>query len=266
MRKYFYTDGITKFGPYSKEELMAQNISRSTKIWFLGIENWTELSLINELDDLKSVIPPDLNKSNSQSDNKHKSNRFDYKKTVSSFIINLKKYHSWKLLVWIIVSIIVILIIICRFSSHSEQRLYKEIASNSYIADENFEIYVDKFYRDLEFFGIYPKKPRTAIIKFSKLDQLENTTHIHAITFGSNDDERIEIYINPSSWKKFNKPKRYFVMYHELAHDILNVDDLDNISSNKEKLMYPEISSYEDINMDDFIESYQSLFEEESSK
>lgn len=266
MRKYFYTDGITKFGPYSKEELKAQNISRSTKIWYLGIENWTELSLIKELDDLKLVIPPDLNKSNSKLDDKHKSNRFDYKKTISSFIIIIKKYHKWKLLVGVVVFIIVILMIIGKFRSHTEQRLYKVIAANSYTADENFEIYIDKFYRDLEFFGIYPKKPLTTIIKFSKLDQLNNTTHIHALSFGSNDDERIEIYINPSSWKQFNKPMRYFLMYHELAHDILNVDDLDDKSSNEGKLMYPAISSYEKKKMDDFIESYQLLFKEESSK
>ena len=60
MRKYFYTDGVTKFGPYSKEELKTQKISRSTKIWYFGLENWTELSQINELDEIISTIPPDI--------------------------------------------------------------------------------------------------------------------------------------------------------------------------------------------------------------
>ena len=73
-------------------------------------------------------------------------------------------------------------------------------------------------------------------------------------------------YINPSSWQQFSKPMRYFLMYHELAHDVLNLDDLDNIAINEGKLMYPEISSYEKKNMDDFIESFHTLFEEHSKK
>jgi hypothetical protein len=55
-------------------------------------------------------------------------------------------------------------------------------------------------------------------------------------------------------------------MYHELAHDILNLDDLDNKPINEGKLMYPEISTYEKKNMDDFIESFHSLFEEHAKK
>ena len=102
------------------------------------------------------------------------------------------------------------------------------------------------------------------IIKFSKLDQLDNTKHIHGLSFGSGDDDRIEIYINPSTWEQFNKPMRYFLMYHELAHDVLNLDDLEPKSWNEGKLMYPAISSYENKNMDDFIESTHALFEEQS--
>ncbi|WP_296686202.1 DUF4339 domain-containing protein [Flavobacterium sp.] len=266
MRKYFYTDGVTKFGPFSKEELKEQQISRSTKIWYFGIENWTELSLISDLDDLTSVIPPDLSKPTPLLNNNIKSNKFDFKKSISSLVINLKTHQKKKWLVGISVSIILSLIILGMFRKQSEEKLYEDIAANSYLTDEKFEIYIDKFYRDLEFYGIYPKKPSTIIIKFSKLDQLDNTTHIHAISFGRNDDDRIEIYINPSSWKQFTKSMRYYLMYHELSHDILNVDDLDRKTSNEGRLMYPEISSYERKNMDDFIESYHTLFEEESSK
>ena len=58
---------------------------------------------------------------------------------------------------------------------------------------------------------------------------------------------------------------RYFLMYHELAHDVLNLDDLEAMSWNEGKLMYPEISSYEKKNMDDFIESAHALFKEHSA-
>jgi hypothetical protein len=232
----------------------------------LGLENWTELYHIGELEDLTSVIPPDLTKPTPILNNNLKSNRFDYKETISSLIVNLKTYHKRKWLIGIVLSIIVAFIILGLFHKQSEDKIYKEIAANSYVTNEKFEIYIDKFYRDIGFYGIFPKKPRITIIKFSKLDQLDNTTHIHGLSFGIKDDNRIEIYINPSSWKKFTKPMRYYLMYHELAHDVLNVDDLEKKLSNEGKLMYPEISSYEKKNMDNFIESYHTLFKEEAAK
>ena len=42
----------------------------------------------------------------------------------------------------------------------------------------------------------------------------------------------------------------------------INLDDLDIKPENEGKLMYPEISSYEMKSMDDFIESFHSLFEQ----
>ena len=81
-----------------------------------------------------------------------------------------------------------------------------------------------------------------------------------------NDDDRIEIYINPSTWESFNKPMRYYLMYHELSHDVLNVDDLEHLQINEGKLMYPSIATYESKTMDDFIESSHELFEEVAAK
>ena len=110
-----------------------------------------------------------------------------------------------------------------------------------------------------------PKKPKVKIIKFSRLDQLDDTTHIHGMSFGINNDDLIEIYINPSSWESFNKPMRYMLMYHELAHDLLNLEDLAPTGSNNEKfLMYPHMSDFRNLTMDEFIESYQKVFLEYS--
>jgi hypothetical protein len=50
-------------------------------------------------------------------------------------------------------------------------------------------------------------------------------------------------------------------MYHELAHDILNLDDLKDLPENEGKLMYPALESYNEKTMDDFIESSHKLFE-----
>lgn len=266
MRKYFYTDGVNKFGPFSKDELKSQKVHRSTKVWYYGLEKWTEMSEIIELNDITSTIPPELKSFNDLSESKIQ--KPEHKTKEKPILIHPKPNKS-KPLRWIIgiaVLVVISFVIFKLVQKQSQANLYKEIVANSYDGDVDFDIYVEKFYRDLEFYGIFPKKPKTTIIKFSRLDQLDNTTHIHGLSLGHNDDSRIEIYINPSSWQQFTKPMRYFLMYHELAHDVLNLDDLDNKPINEGKLMFPEISSYEKKNMDDFIESFHVLFEEHSKK
>jgi len=266
MRKYFYTDGVNKYGPFSKEELETKNISRNTKIWYFGLANWTELSNINELDYIIKTLPPELKPKIASIQNETEGiENIHIVRTNTGYA----KAKRSKLSIWFIGSILLIVgcfVIFRIVQNQSEAKLHKEIVANSYDENENFEIYIEKFYRDLEYYGIFPKRPNITIIKFSRLDQLANTTHIHGLSLGQNDDNRIEIYINPSSWKQFTKPMRYFLMYHELAHDVLNLDDLDNKPINEGKLMYPEISSYVKKNMDDFIEGFHALFEEQAEK
>jgi hypothetical protein len=266
MRKYFFTDGLNKFGPFSKDELKHQKITRSTKVWYYGIDQWTDIKNIIELNEIINSIPPELKPINFQGDIKIDFNKV---KQNEKPIKTKQKYNNIKSIKYIsyaAISIIIIFIIIRLVQNKIEDNLHKVIIANSYDTGENLNIYVETFYRDLEFYGIFPRKPITSIIKFSSLDKINNTTHIHALSLGHNNDDRIEIYINPSSWKQFTKPMRYFLMYHELAHDVLNLDDLDNKSINSGKLMYPEISSYEKKSMDDFIESFHALFEEQMSK
>ena len=266
MTKYFYLDGDKKLGPFIKDELIDKNLNRDSRIWFYGLEEWTKLSDIVELKEIFSSLTPDLNTRNHQ-ENKEV---FVTQKTQNlTSTIEVPKKKSNKNLKWIIiglVTLIIVLFIYKYFANQTDSDLYESISTSSYESDVDFQMYVDKFYRDIGVYGIYPKKPKTTIIKFAKLDQLHNTTHIHGLSYGSNDDDRIEIYINPSTWKSFNKPMRYFLMYHELAHDILNVDDLDEKTIYEGKLMYPAISDYEKKDMDDFIESSHALFEEIAEK
>jgi len=266
MSKYFYTNGEAKFGPFSKDELKIQNISRKTKVWCYGMDNWRELPQIAELDDVLNSIPPELDSKPSEvkvsgSTMTEADSALDPRTIASS---SIGKRKSKTIAAWLITIVIMSLVSLRVYSlikSKSEANKYNEIVSNSYSSDEDFDMYVQKFYRDIELYGIFPKKPKVQIIKFSKLDQLDNTTDINGISFGINNDDRIEIYINPSTWAKFNKPMRYFLMYHELAHDVLNLNDLEAQPWNEGKLMYPAISSYENKNMDDFIESAHALFE-----
>jgi hypothetical protein len=268
MRKYFYTDGKTEFGPFLLEELKEKDLKRDTKVWYFGLSTWTTISELEELEEVVKTIPPPI----SSNPNHGIQPEFN----VDKFIPIAKDYNTIKKkksgilkLTLIVVGIGIALTLLgnyLRGANVEEVDLYQEIVDSSFDTEEDFSFYIDKFYRDTEAFGLYPKKPKKTIVKFAKLDQISGVTHFHGISFGLGKDDLIEIYINPSTWKKFNKPKRYYLIYHELAHDVLNVEDLSNSELNIGKLMYPEIASYERITMDDFIEASHELFEQISGQ
>ena len=266
MKKYFYTNGKDKIGPFTFEELKKQNLSRETKVWFYGLDNWTTLSEVEELNSITSSVPPKLKISKP----KEIQNTIKPKTTKQKLSIEKKtiktKTKIKQVIVIIAISIFVLLISLIAYNRQEENKFYQNIVNSAYDADADFDFYVKKFYRDVEVFGIFPKKPKIIIIKFAKLDQLDDATHIHGLSYGMNDDDRIEIYINPSTWESFKKPMRYWLMYHELSHDVLNVDDLAELPLNEGRLMYPALTKYEGKKMDDFIESSHVLFEEVSAK
>jgi hypothetical protein len=299
VKHYFYTDDIDKFGPFSLEELAEQKLTRQTKVWFFGLNKWTSISEIEELKSIVNSIPPELPRTEENihvnkivppklpgaqerdpdtnvnppelPDIKENNQKEMNEKDISKNKVSSQKRAKRKKL--IIRSIIIVCVSSCALiiwlithKNNKEFVLYKSIAVTAFDADIDFDFYVDKFYRDLGVYGIFPKRPTVQIIKFASFDYIDDATHFHGISYGIDDDDRIEIYINKSSWDEFNKQKRYYLMYHELSHDVLNLDDLEASPSNEGKLMYPAIISYESITMDDFIEAFHSLFEELSSK
>ena len=58
MKKYFYSDGTTNFGPFTIEELKEKGITRETMIWFQELGEWKKADTIQELNDLFALIPP----------------------------------------------------------------------------------------------------------------------------------------------------------------------------------------------------------------
>ena len=262
MKEYFYTDGVVKYGPFTLEELKQQKITRETKIWYYGLENWTKLADIDGLKAITNSLPPPV-KSNAGIVEKH-----DEIPNEKNIQISPSKNRRKPKRVFLIslVSLLVLFIVFLVLKKQSQYNFYQEITSSSYEPDEDFNFYVDKFYRDIAVYGIFPKRPTTSIIKFAKFDHITDATHIHGISYGINDDDRIEIYINPSTWYTFKKPLRYYLIYHELAHDVLNLDDLADSPINEGKLMFPAIASYEAKTMDEFIESSHALFEEVAAK
>ena len=134
--------------------------------------------------------------------------------------------------------------------------------SSTYEPDNNkFDVYVDKFYRELETLGIYPVRPSKISITLADLDSSKETAHLHGYSLGYKDDDKIEIVINRRTWETSNKALKHYIIFHELAHDVLNLDDLSPNISNKGMIMYPAMSKYQGLNMDDFIVKFHSLIE-----
>ena len=133
------------------------------------------------------------------------------------------------------------------------------------IYNEDFDIYVDKFYRELETYGVFPVRPSNISIKLKNLETNKETTHSHGYSLGHNNDDKIEIVINRRTWEKFNKTMKHYLIFHELAHDVLNLDDLLPNISDEKKIMYPSMSKYNKLDMDDFISNFHSLIENYSS-
>jgi hypothetical protein len=60
MKKYFYSDGINNYGPFTIEELKGKNITRETSVWFQDLGDWKKAGLVPELNELFVLMPPPI--------------------------------------------------------------------------------------------------------------------------------------------------------------------------------------------------------------
>jgi hypothetical protein len=58
MKEYFYLEGKDQRGPFVLEEIKAKGLTNETLVWFDGIENWTPLINIPELNIVLKKSPP----------------------------------------------------------------------------------------------------------------------------------------------------------------------------------------------------------------
>ncbi len=144
-----------------------------------------------------------------------------------------------------------------KFTSNND---IKPVRNLAYESNEELKPYINKFFRDLNNHGINKSIPKDFIFKFSDLESNKTTSHYHGVSLGHDDDDKVEIYINKNSWSSFNKTQRYYIVYHELSHDILNLDDLSENEANYGKIMYPSISKYDNLKMNDFVKNMKDLF------
>jgi hypothetical protein len=70
MKQYYYSDGTKKVGPFSLEELKAQNITRDTPVWCHPMPKWKAAGEIPDLEELFGTVPPDLNNVEPKQDRK----------------------------------------------------------------------------------------------------------------------------------------------------------------------------------------------------
>lgn len=69
MKKYYYSEGLDKFGPFTLEELKDKGLSRNTKIWFDDLGgDWKEAGDVPELKELFKMMPPPIASSHSNPD------------------------------------------------------------------------------------------------------------------------------------------------------------------------------------------------------
>ena len=64
MKKFFYSDGQSKHGPFNTAELKTKNISPETLIWYEGLDDWKLAKDIEEMIPILELIPPPLPISN----------------------------------------------------------------------------------------------------------------------------------------------------------------------------------------------------------
>lgn len=67
MKKYFYSKGKEKSGPFSFEELKNEGISKDTLIWFEGLDDWKYAREIKEFEEILELTPPPIPSDNLKS-------------------------------------------------------------------------------------------------------------------------------------------------------------------------------------------------------
>lgn len=186
------------------------------------------------------------------------------------------KLIDFKGMTWIIIHEDYFLVLQSFYRNDSIKYVFNQITNSVVFPDQYLEVfepnstdfikYVDKFYENLSQFGIYPVRPKNIKIELNDLDSNYYTTHLHGYSEGYGDENKIEIYISRNTWENSKKSVKYYLIYHELFHDVLNLNDLSSTVDNYGKIMAPEISRYSDLTMDDFIFNLNNLLEDISSK
>jgi len=97
MKKYFYADEKEKHGPFSFEELKNEGIKPDTLIWFEGLEDWTPIIEIEELEEILHLSPPPLNISDTTIPSESNSEIPEIDNTQNQNIEKSKVKNNWEI-------------------------------------------------------------------------------------------------------------------------------------------------------------------------
>ena len=89
MKKYFYSNGQDKEGPFSIEELKIEDIKPDTLIWYEGLDDWTPAIDIEEVKLILELNPPDVSSTDDIIIEINK-NILDKKSSKSTFTVGMK--------------------------------------------------------------------------------------------------------------------------------------------------------------------------------
>lgn len=100
---------------------------------------------------------------------------------------------------------------------------YSQPKENLFFVDEQLIPYIVEFERELNKRGVEIEWEYQDIrVVFGGL-----RPDVLGIAHGMNHDTDISIRINKSSWRYLTRNQKYWVMYHELAHDLFNYKHYD---------------------------------------
>ena len=128
---------------------------------------------------------------------------------------------------------------------------YRFLIGGTNIKDVNvydLEAMVKLFLKDCELNNIKLSSDYKITSTFEPLDD-----GVLAKAFGIFNDEEIIIKVNPQDWSNASNPKRWYILYHELGHDVLN---LQHGQGGKMMFNYSE----KDYNWEDFIKDKDYMF------
>lgn len=110
------------------------------------------------------------------------------------------------------------------YNFYSERRVI--IKEQNYLVGEynlknvnqyDLNLMIDVFLLDCKNHNIIVKKVKV-VTSFETLDG-----ETLGLSYGINNDNKIELKIDPVKWENSSIPKRWYLIYHELGHDVLNL-------------------------------------------
>lgn len=232
MKYFYYQWDEQKRGPCSFSEMVDKRLPKGTYVWYEGLDSWVPIENIPLFKEL------------------YMAGRRRLSNDVKTIIA---------------VSAVTLMFGIVIFANYNAEIFKAEFEMQNKLSriayddpSVDFQMYVEQFYNELEIYHYPLKRPNNVIIKFAELDRIPELKDLAGISLGYKKDYCIEIYIHPVAWFSANEAQKYWLIYHELAHDVLNLDHVDKTPVNEGKLMYPDIP--ENCSLSDFMQARHEVF------